>query len=68
MSEVNWQEVARRIKAEAKQKRTEIHIDDVREWFGLSSTNTAAYYLEKLERMGIVVKEAKGTYSKWYLA
>ena len=68
MSEVNWQEVARRIKSEAKQKRTEIHIDDVREWFGLSSTNTAAYYLDKLESMGIVEREQNGKYSKWYLA
>ena len=68
MSDVNWQEVAKRIKSEAKQKRTEIHIDDVREWFGLSSTNTAMYYLNKLESMGIVVREIKGIYSKWYLA
>lgn len=64
----DWQSVGETLKLKMANKQPEIRIRDVAEWFGLSSTSLAEYYLDRLHEIGVVKKVKVEKYHKWFLA
>lgn len=64
---MDWQSIANALKVHMKSKEPQVKVRDVMEWFDLSSTSRADYYLQKLVEHGFLRRVENGDKSLYFV-